>query len=68
MTTPNRTNRTMRTAGCLDPLFNANRNYAAPVGSEVAGAAFKDTWIPDDVDGQTGEGILAMCAGGRVKG
>ena len=26
----------------LDPPFNSNRNYAAPVGSAVAGAAFKD--------------------------
>ena len=28
----------------LDPPFNSNRNYAAPIGSEAAGAAFKDTW------------------------
>ena len=28
----------------LDPPFNANRNDAAPIGSEAAGAAFKDTW------------------------
>ena len=34
----------------LDPLFNSNRNYAAPIGSEAAGAAFKDTWTLDDVD------------------
>ena len=27
----------------LDPPFNCNRNYAAPVGSAAAGAAFKDT-------------------------
>ncbi len=40
----------------LDPPFNSNRNYAAPVGSEAAGAAFKDTWTLDDVDlGQHGE-------------
>ena len=24
----------------LDPPFNSNRNYAAPIGSEAAGAAF----------------------------
>ena len=30
----------------LDPPFNSNRNYAAPIGSEAAGAAFKDTWMP----------------------
>ena len=34
----------------LDPPFNSNRNYAAPVGSAAAGAAFKDTWTLSDVD------------------
>ncbi|MCY3858777.1 MAG: DNA methyltransferase [Gammaproteobacteria bacterium] len=34
----------------LDPPFNSNANYAAPIGSEAAGAAFKDTWTLDDVD------------------
>ncbi len=34
----------------LDPPFNSNRDYAAPVGSEAAGAAFKDTWTLSDVD------------------
>ena len=34
----------------LDPPFNSNRDYEAPVGSEAAGAAFKDTWTLDDVD------------------
>ncbi len=34
----------------LDPPFNSNKNYAAPIGSEAAGAAFKDTWTLDDVD------------------
>ena len=34
----------------LDPPFNSNRNYAAPIGSEAAGAAFKDTWTLSDVD------------------
>ena len=33
-----------------DPPFNSNRNYAAPIGSKAAGAAFKDTWTLDDVD------------------
>ena len=27
----------------LDPPFNSNQDYAAPVGSQAAGAAFKDT-------------------------
>ena len=34
----------------LDPPFNSNRNYAAPVGSAAAGAAFKDTWTLTDLD------------------
>ena len=34
----------------LDPPFNSNRNYSAPIGSKAAGAAFKDTWTLDDVD------------------
>ena len=34
----------------LDPPFNSNQDYAAPIGSEAAGAAFKDTWTLDDVD------------------
>ena len=33
----------------LDPPFNSNRNYSAPVGSEAAGAAFKDAWTMSDV-------------------
>ena len=28
----------------LDPPFNSNKNYEAPVGSKAAGAAFKDAW------------------------
>ncbi len=34
----------------LDPPFNSNRDYEAPIGSEAAGAAFKDTWTLSDVD------------------
>lgn len=34
----------------LDPPFNSNRNYAAPIGSKAAGAAFKDMWTLSDVD------------------
>ncbi len=33
----------------LDPPFNSNANYAAPIGSEAAGAEFKDTWGLDDL-------------------
>ena len=34
----------------LDPPFNSNANYAAPVGSKAAGAEFKDTWHLSDID------------------
>ena len=34
----------------LDPPFNSNANYAAPIGSAAAGAAFKDTWGLDDIN------------------
>jgi len=34
----------------LDPPFNSKANYAAPIGSSAAGAAFKDTWTLNDVD------------------
>ena len=66
MATPNFANRTLWTADnldilrgmnseCvdliyLDPPFNSNRNYAAPIGSKAAGAAFEDTWTLDKLD------------------
>lgn len=34
----------------LDPPFNSDHNYAAPIGSKAAGAAFKDTWGLSDID------------------
>ena len=34
----------------LDPPFNSNADYAAPIGSRAAGAEFKDTWTLSDVD------------------
>ena len=34
----------------LDPPFNSNRDYAAPIGGGDAIAAFKDTWHLSDVD------------------
>ncbi len=34
----------------LDPPFNSNKTYSAPIGSKAAGAAFTDTWTLDDVD------------------
>ena len=36
----------------LDPPFNSKANYAAPIGSAAAGAAFKDTWTLRDVDAE----------------
>ncbi|MDE0022018.1 MAG: DNA methyltransferase [Candidatus Poribacteria bacterium] len=34
----------------LDPPFNSSRAYEAPIGSEAAGAAFKDSWTLDEID------------------
>lgn len=34
----------------LDPPFNSNKTYSAPIGSRAAGAAFKDAWTLSDVD------------------
>lgn len=34
----------------LDPPFNSNRSYSAPIGSEAAGAHFKDAWTFEDTD------------------
>ena len=36
----------------LDPPFNSKADYAAPIGSKAAGAAFKDTWTLRDVDAE----------------
>lgn len=36
----------------LDPPFNSKTNYAAPIGSKAAGAAFKDTWTLDEVEAE----------------
>ena len=38
----------------LDPPFNSNRTYSAPIGSQAAGAVFKDTWT------------ICNCSVGRV--
>ena len=34
----------------LDPSFNSNRAYEAPVRSKAAGAMFRDAWTLDDLD------------------
>ena len=36
----------------LDPPFKSDANYAAPIGSKAAGAAFKDTWTLTEVDAE----------------
>ena len=51
----------------LDPPFNSNRNYAAPVGSAAAGAAFKDTWTLSDLD-VAWMGLIARPAASDVQG
>ncbi len=33
----------------LDPPFNSKRMFEAPIGSQAAGASFKDAWTLDDV-------------------
>lgn len=33
----------------LDPPFNSNRHYQAPIGSKAAGAEFKDAWTLEDI-------------------
>ena len=66
MTKPNWKNQTIWTGDCLDimrgmntesvdliyldPPFNSKANYAAPIGSKAAGAAFKDTWGLNDIN------------------
>ena len=34
----------------LDPPFNSNANYGAPIGSQAAGAEFKNTWTLQELD------------------
>ena len=40
---------------CLDPPFNSNRLYNAPLGSKAAGAQFDDTWSMDGVKSEWAE-------------
>ena len=43
----------------LDPPFNSNRNYEAPVGSDAEGSGFRDTWTWTDIDRQYFERVRA---------
>ena len=60
----------------LDPPFNSDHNYAAPIGSKAAGAAFKDTWTLSDIDeawwgdvAEQNDGLYKMLdASGQVGG
>lgn len=45
----------------LDPPFNSNRTFEASVGTEAAGAIFKDFWTLDDLD-STSHGEFAQRA------
>lgn len=33
----------------LDPPFNKNRTFEAPIGSNAEGGSFKDIWIIGDI-------------------
>ena len=50
----------------LDPPFNSNKTYSAPIGSDAAGASFKDTWTLDDVD-LAWHGEIARAEPSRVR-
>ena len=50
----------------LDPPFNSNRKYGAPIGSKAAGATFKDMWTLDDVKDEE-HGLLADTAPSAYK-
>ncbi len=41
----------------LDPPFNSKRTYSAPIGSQAAGASFKDMWTWQDVDAECLNGL-----------
>ena len=45
----------------LDPPFNSNKFYGAPIGSKAAGATFKDMWTLDDIKDEE-HGLLADSA------
>ena len=42
----------------LDPPFNSKRLYSAPIGSDAAGASFKDMWTWEDVDEYCLQGMV----------
>lgn len=41
----------------IDPPFNSNRTYEAPVGSGAEGGGFKDIWTLDDIEAEWIESI-----------
>ena len=54
----------------LDPPFNSNRDYSAPVGSKEAEAAFKDAWTLDDLDeremAELSMDVYAICRASQI--
>ena len=42
----------------LDPPFNSNHDYSAAIGSQAAGAEFKDTWVLSDIK-EAWHGVIA---------
>ena len=50
----------------LDPPFNSNKTYTAPMDSAAAGASFKDTWSSSDLDpawyDEVSDSEPALCA------
>ena len=52
----------------LDPPFNSNRHYEAPIGSRAAGAAFKDAWTLDEAQFPNRRHGLAIAASRQALG
>ena len=59
----------------LDPPFNSKKQWNAPIGSQAAGAAFKDTWSRADIADYTYDqlrttapGLLAVILAAREAG
>ena len=44
----------------IDPPFNSNKHYKAPVGSKAAGAEFNDAWHLDDVEQEWVDSIASQ--------
>ncbi len=49
----------------LDPPFNKNKSFHAPVGTKAAGASFDDIWREEDVKDAWHVNIAESAGGGR---